>query len=224
MDIKAVLTALAAIALFLLIRIRDRKKYGSQEGHIAIETNRSGIDAALSLLNETFHCPFPHYQIPDEIHMILRREPRSEYGLQLFLQSIAQHCDYHRHQLELHIYNQEEGAAPGRISYRGGNRYVIELHMAADCRRETIMAVLIHEFCHFYLDQHGIGYEVTRENEILTDVSSVYFGFGNFMRAGYRPSVETGSGNNHLYWVGYICVSEIDYAEAVCEKMAEDNL
>jgi len=49
---------------------------------------------------------------------------------------------------------------------------------------DAVAATLCHEVCHKWLQSHGIRLPVTIENEILTDVTAVFLGFGKVMLNG----------------------------------------
>ncbi len=49
---------------------------------------------------------------------------------------------------------------------------------------DAVAATLCHEVCHKWLDKSGLRLPITIENEILTDVSTVFLGFGKIMLNG----------------------------------------
>ena len=49
---------------------------------------------------------------------------------------------------------------------------------------DAVAATLCHEVCHKWLHSHGIRLPVTIENEVLTDVTAVFLGFGKVMLNG----------------------------------------
>ncbi|BDD08056.1 hypothetical protein FUAX_04880 [Fulvitalea axinellae] len=56
------------------------------------------------------------------------------------------------------------------------------------------VAILAHEMCHYYLiRKHGIIKEIDKENELLTEIGSVYIGFGFLLLKGYEENkIESG--------------------------------
>lgn len=86
-----------------------------------------------------------------------------------------------------------------------------------DCYRfKQVNAILAHECMHYFLMFHDLTHPDERINELLTDVSAVYVGFGELLRDGYTP-IETSwaQSGNVLYstvthTLGYITVDEID--------------
>lgn len=209
-------TVLIAVLLLVVVLfrkkgyLREGKQFQADEEHLIL------IEDSIQYLKQKLGAPRKRYIMPDQIIGMLKNDPMSDYGLQLLLQDIARHCNYHRRSLQLHLYNKAENVPPGRITNRDGI-YVIELHMDADIKdTNKIISVLMHEFCHFYLMTQGLGFSVTNRNEILTDTATVFLGFGEWIRYGYRPTMHGAQGGNSWNWVGYINVREIEYAMKIC--------
>ncbi len=92
------------------------------------------------------------------------------------------------------------------------------------CRPEmqnvNLVATLAHEMMHAYLGHSCFRGSDEEDNELLTEASAVYFGFGELLRAGYAPvsSTETGqelSGRGtttitHTSSFGYVDVESVD--------------
>ena len=206
-------TLLFAILLFMVFvgrrLIMDRLKKG-KASFDGIK-DRAMIDSAIERLEERFKGPFPVFEIPEGIMEILDREPGSEYAMNIFLQEVAAHCRYNRRKVMLRSFGRQEGMPPGRIS-KLGSSFLMELYLDSSESRDGILAVIVHEFCHFYLDEMGLELVDTIENEVLTDTAAIYFGFGDLMRRGYSPHVvATADGRGHLYRIGYLDTLNIDY-------------
>lgn len=76
-----------------------------------------------------------------------------------------------------------------------------------------ILAILMHEITHDYLYYNNIMLDNELENEILTDLASVYLGFGYFLRNGYTPIYYTDDSNIKRYIkIGYVNPLSIKYA------------
>jgi hypothetical protein len=95
---------------------------------------------------------------------------------------------------------------------RHGNDIFIELDPDVFCYPEASFAVLAHELSHKWLFQQGIKLEDRFENEVLTDVASVFLGFGKYCLNGCicgsstTSTTTSGSVTTHsTLTTGYIC-------------------
>lgn len=66
-----------------------------------------------------------------------------------------------------------------------------------------VLAILAHEYTHFYLHQHHVRENDEYENEILTEVATAYLGLGQFLVNGYKPIVWTSGYYNYLFTSGH---------------------
>jgi len=174
-------------------------------------SDEASINKAIQVLNDKFNQPFDKYSFSDDVMKILFTDSSSEYGLNLLLQEIAAHCNFDRKKVILRVYPKSKGLPPGRIS-KLGDQFLIELHMTYT-DLYSVIAVVIHEFCHFYLDSHGIDLQNTLENEILTDTATIYFGFDDYMLEGYKPHLEPANKDNLNVFtrVGYLDSKGLEY-------------
>ena len=206
MNTDQALVLIGAIGIFILALIlqyfRNGKKIDWLKDFWKRQNNNEKIRECIEYLNSVFHYPYREFRMSETIKLIL-------------LQEIAGNCDYHRKNVSLHLYEPAQDKPPGQIT-KVENGYAIEIYMDPYKNIDALVAVLIHEFCHFYLEQNRVRYDLTRDNEILTDVSAVYFGFGEYMCRGYRLTGHAVKGVNHWQSVGYIDVQEIKYAMQKC--------
>jgi len=68
---------------------------------------------------------------------------------------------------------------------------------------ETLLMVLSHELTHKYLHEHAAEYEDTNANEELTDIASVFLGFGKYILNGKHYSENSDRGVRNVT-VGYL--------------------
>ena len=207
---KIIEVLIGAVLFYLLIgrKLRPLKTGGT--AFVGINSHEK-IDEAIARLDATYSSPFSLFEAPADVMEILRRDKKSEYALNIFLQRIAAHCNYGRTNVVLRFYEPRKGMPPGRIT-KMGSTFLMEIYMSGEDNINRILAVIIHEFCHFYLDRSGISLVNTLDNEILTDTAAIYFGFGHLLREGYRPSFKTEKGTNSWSRIGYLDVRGIDYA------------
>jgi len=221
---QSLITLLGAILLFMvfvgrhLIMAKIKAPKGSGTVWTGISEHEK-IDNAIKKLDEVFKEPFKKFEMPEDIRSLLIRDPNSEYALNLLLQTIAKHCNYNRRLITLKSYPEKEGLPPGQIQ-KLGSQFLMELHINNSEHLSGVVAVMIHEFCHFYLDESGISLVNTIENEILTDTAAVYFGFGDLMREGYKPALIKRDGKDMWTRIGYLDVKGIQY---IIDILADRN-
>lgn len=114
-----------------------------------------------------------------------------------------------------------EAGKIGLYKVRGGAQREIQLTKKFKFQFKHVMAILVHESMHNFLDNHGIRLDDRDQNEVLTDVSTAYFGLGREVIKGYKPIVWISDhwqrGNKfghttHTYTIGYVPSSLIGYA------------
>ena len=73
-----------------------------------------------------------------------------------------------------------------------------------------LLATLVHEIAHKYLNILNVGYNDPAANERLTDLACIYFGFGKIMLNGLAESVHI---SNYIYSSksGYLSLNEIAF-------------
>jgi hypothetical protein len=69
---------------------------------------------------------------------------------------------------------------------RQGKDVFIEVASDAGSFPEAVAATLSHEICHKWLQVHGLECGIESENEILTDTTAVFLGFGKLMLYGCK--------------------------------------
>ncbi len=174
----------------------------------------------------------PVYELPRAIH---RRVIDSNFS-QESLQKLSDHIGYflglpHSVKVTIGVESSEymlaspatidEAGKIGVYKVKGGTQREIQLTKKFRFTFKHIMAILVHESMHNFLDNHGIRLDDTDQNEIVTDVSTAYFGLGQPVLKGYHPIVWTSDhwshGNLHGHTrrtetIGYVPASLIGYA------------
>ena len=82
--------------------------------------------------------------------------------------------------------SSEDNSVAGWYVRRSDRTTLIELKIRASYRLKEVLAILGHETCHHVLIGMGIKWEDTAENEIMTDLATVWLGFGHWLYRGYR--------------------------------------
>lgn len=92
----------------------------------------------------------------------------------------------------------------------------ISVFIKPDYSYETVLAVFIHETMHYFLLSNEIRIDDREENEYLTDITTVYTGFGKYMLEGYKQNKKRIFLGEYkratsYYKVGYINYSDVKY-------------
>ena len=88
-------------------------------------------------------------------------------------------------------YTQQEGNTAGQIELNNNNDEGVFIEIDEDVKSESesILAILAHEICHKLIHINGLtqfGYE----NEILTDVATIYTGLGKLSLNGCKNRLD----------------------------------
>lgn len=106
------------------------------------------------------------------------------------------------------------------INYSNGLR-TIKIIKKAVFGIDNVIAILAHENVHNFMHEHSIEYENTLDNERLTDLCSVYVGFGDLLYSGYKDIHISSKKEYDLFdtkilntymKIGYISLEHIQYA------------
>ncbi len=103
------------------------------------------------------------------------------------------------------------------------NKHTIKLEINTYTTVDNLVSVIAHECTHHFLLSKGIKIEPRRANEILTDLTAVYLGFGEYFYRGYRAQRRLVFDGGYRTLVdgdklGYIAYGDIKYAMKYIKK------
>lgn len=121
-----------------------------------------------------------------------------------------------------------DGNKPGYYYSCGTGNREIHLFKKHNYTVQHILAILAHEISHHFLNTHSISMEPEEKNEVLTDVTAIYLGFGQLLLEGYKPvkwitdelfdsSVNSYTVNS--YRIGYITTNDIAYGIKLADQV-----
>lgn len=159
------------------------------------------------------------YKVPDDIWKELEQDRFSLEALQRLVDSIVSHTG---------VFNVVKvvinDAVPENIAglYTTYGRMEREIHLYRNNKYsiQQIIAILVHECTHNFLYYYNLEVPAEEENEILTDVTAVYLGFGQLLLEGYKPVKEINKSrykyNEHGFdvnkWrIGYLKLPDLVY-------------
>lgn len=162
----------------------------------------------VSLLKKQDKGSYGTYQVPADILLQLENNLYDEVVLKKLLCSICGHFGINGEYIRLVTESKRETEYAGNIATNGAFT-TIKLELKPGYTLDAVIAILIHEAAHLHLFYKGIRFRNEWENEILTDVATVYYGFGEYMYKGY--SVLRGEFAFTYQKVGYITQDDVKY-------------
>ena len=140
------------------------------------------------------------YIIPSELKDEMRKDLDNDKVLTRVARDIIAHCKLNASFLRVKI----ENLSPNTAGQYSNNLIVI--NNLENTGYTKTLAVLIHECMHYYLGCRGIYLQDTTSNEYLTDIATLYMGFGDYINRGYVMA-------------GYIKRHEIRYIKSRISKL-----
>lgn len=77
----------------------------------------------------------------------------------------------------------------GKVEISNNEDYLIEINSEYKNNLFAVGAILAHELMHIFLQKNGLWLNDTRDNEIITDFSSIYLGFGILILNGQQEFI-----------------------------------
>ena len=202
---------------------------------MAISAERAQkIDEKMNILRTRLNIPpIGKYTMPEDVRAKLTENVFDKDNVMLLVNSMMAHMRLPYERINLGIYVDR---SPDRnIRYRPTGEYVfygvpgqnqINITLTPEDTPDTVAALLSHEMSHHHLYGKGIFTQPDSENEILTDVAGVYFGFAVYMLERYADSVvrsvsfaEMMRLRDKAPAIGYIDKEQIRYAMRKCDEM-----
>lgn len=140
-----------------------------------------------------------------EIYKRFHQCNTDELVLTALATDILKHCGYKPAALYVRIVEKNLSSNVAGKYTINRNLSTIEIYIHPTISEKEILAILIHECIHFFLQCRGITMMYTQENEYLTDIAAVYMGFYDYMKKGYGR-------------VGYLKVHELAYVNKIIKR------
>ncbi len=112
-------------------------------------------------------------------------------------------------------------AAAAQVEY-GPDGFLIDIQQQFSEQPREIIAILAHEVAHIFLGEHGIAPDNRFDNEVLTDLAAVLWGFGETMISTYKSEFnvsESGRWGRAVTDLGYLTPDECAYALSKVEDV-----
>lgn len=241
MKLYAIIISIIAIIIYIIFLcrhyiyaylkyFREELKYRKDLSHslkIDLKTrelSNSDVDAIIEFLESELQYLGYSYKgefiIPDNIRRKLVYSKYSERSLKELFKLITAHMGITEQGVELEVKNiSSKRYSTYAGLYDEGSENTgkkICIVIKPDFSYETVVSILIHESTHYFLLTNGINLEEIDLNEYLTDVATIYFGFGKYMLQGYKENkklvyVNETERTTSYYKVGYLEYSDVKY-------------
>ncbi|MBR6238674.1 MAG: hypothetical protein IKQ83_06495 [Lachnospiraceae bacterium] len=184
---------------FLIYRGGERKKYVS----------RGKIDECIAALNKKLKHPRGRYHIDQSFIDRLSADLYDEKLLTEVALNIIRHCGLKPTYLRVMVVDTNAAVAGTYSNYYGQS--VITIVRGEYRSPNDVVATLVHECMHFYLNAIGLRYEDRNMNEYLTDVATVYMGFYDIVEKGY-------------FRQGYLTTNDLKRVQKKIKNQVSDNV
>jgi len=198
------------------------------------QEQKNQIDSKLNFLETKLNMPpIGKYTIPEDVYVVLKNDLFNRYSILILANSMMRHMRLPYEPIDLNI--NVDRSLNRNVSYRPTGEYVyygvsgknqINLTLVPEDTPESVCALLSHEMSHHYLYGKHIMTEPELENEILTDIGGVYFGFAMYMLPRYAENVspvlsfsQIRKLMNSVPTIGYINKSQMKYAMRRCDEI-----
>lgn len=183
------------------------------------------IDSGIKLLNEQLkkinYTYKGEFLVPDDLRRKLVYSKFSERSLKELFKLITEHMGITDEGVELKV---EYVSSRRTKTYAGlynegteeNTQRRITVCVKPDYTYETLMSIFIHECTHYYLLTNGVKLKDRIKNEYLTDIATIYFGFGKYILEGYKENkrivfLSETVRTSAQHKVGYITYSDVKY-------------
>ena len=162
---------------------------------------RELFEGLCGYLKENGEKPLAAYRINEEYVEKLRKNIRDEEVLNQIAKDVVTYCGVKVGNPI--IYNQNNLVAAAGLY----NPETDEIHISVPNTRtiDEVLAVLIHECMHYILKEKELWLEDDRENDFLTDLACLFYGFTDQINKGY-------------IMVGYLKRNEIRYIRKMIKR------
>ena len=203
----------------------DNKKEKMREANDKISVDFDWIDKNISRLLQ-FATPHDKSKPPQNFTTNDTFNGKCDYdSLQMVLRSMSKHIGLeHLPTLEISnqdgmIWNLSNGLINPGVTTFDGNNFRIKLFNFNKFTHREYHSILAHEVSHVFLKEKQLELSNVDENEIFTDLTAIFLGFGNFLLRGYATIVWSEDFNlsnpewkHHSYRIGYMTCQDIAIA------------
>ena len=200
--------------------VNESSKIDLKSRKLTNETIDEGIEFLDEYLNKIGYTYKGEFIVPDNIKRKLIYSKFSERSIRELFTIITKHMGITEQGVDFEVRNVSSRTYRTYTGvYDEGNEVTekkITILITPDYSYETVLSILIHETTHYFLLSNGIRLKDRNLNEYITDIATVYLGFGKYMLEGYKQSkkivyISELKRATSEYKVGYINYSDVKY-------------
>lgn len=211
-------------------RVKNLQKKGTDKRNLINQEIKKYIITSKTYLKKLNIENLKQFKLREDLERHLRYSRFSEkYVLELFHEILA-HIGLNKEELKLKInyVSSRKGLSYAGLYSEENEVKDVILNIKTNMNIDTIISVLAHESTHHLLLSNGIELENRRENECLTDVTTMLLGFKKYMLEGYKiANTLQYEGINTIIVdkaaVGYLTPKDIKYAGKIMNKVKTNN-
>lgn len=145
------------------------------------------IKKYFDLIEKSLHnISFSDFKINDDLKRQLIYSRYDEKYLKKLMQEILSHMNLSPDEISFRKEYASKRKGLPFVGLYDDSIKEISLYLNANLSFETVVSILIHECTHYFLFSKKIKLENRTQNEIFTDFTAVYLGFGEFLEKGYK--------------------------------------
>ena len=167
--------------------------------------NKAAIDRSIAYLKDSLRPPGGAYTPDPALYERFKEDCTDPALLTELAYGILRYCGMEPSNLKVITKTDAELTDAAGTYSSDGVHSLIAIRVTPSSIPNILHSVMIHECMHYFLFHRGIMREDRHENEILTDVATVYMGFYQYMFDGY-------------IMVGYLRDSELKYVKHALDK------
>ena len=176
------------------------------------------IEMIIEKLDEYgYHVNNRKYVVDPNLERELRFSKLDDKPTRRLSDSIMDFMDLNKEEIELTIYHTSSRRRGVYAGLYNENKHTIKIEINTYTTVDNLISVIAHECTHHFLLSKGIKIEPRRSNEIFTDLTAVYLGFGDYFYRGYKAQRRLVFDGGYRTLIdgdklGYIAYGDIKYA------------
>lgn len=214
-----------ALIIFIVLLVSVSIVYKSRKRLLNLRKNIDLLDPKIKLLFDEVGQPYDEFILEDNDIFYFINNQFNYNAVCFMISKIMNHlkvwCYF---DVKIFVDDEKSNLNPGMYSNIFGKQ-TITIRLKKMYSYEQIIAILCHECVHHFLYNKNIKLLPELENELLTDIATIYLGFGKYIKEGYQEIVRMTTIENRqreiITKIGYIDIYQINYIYDVLKKLKQ---
>lgn len=226
------------LVMWLVYLVQDklrRNRMGKAREPSLDRARAKDLDELIAHLFRHLDAPGRTFVLPRQAQFLIeqnRSRLEMEQGIQLLMEAVLRHMGLNPKEVQLQVVHSVFDSFDARGAGRAGTfqqtsyqSREIEVIVKSDYSFWNIAAIICHECAHYFAGYRRIELPEAQKNEELTDLLTLFCGFGGVMLQGYAPRSKTRPAMNGQFRVqntsiGYLPLDELRYC---LQKIKAEN-